>query len=452
MADLTTGPAQPEEPETDTRQDSSEGPHRPFCPSLSRIININGHREEEAEEPQKEAAPEPYMTGESSLEPNLTIWEVLRLFFTTDTTEPEKKAFEDISEKAKQAVEPMAEVLRQAKQITEPMAEVLRQAADFGSRLRAFTEEVTERSAQFLEEYRKIQAKLDACDLIPPKEALDELSLSELRALVAAGQRGIKAAYFCLAIDKVSYVIFGGKGQFPIGQKACIDLGKRKIHVKIDDDKTLTMPALTAQDKQIYSAVTSLKIAGNDTLLYSDIYKVLSGREIGRHAIPPEAVRQIDSALEKFTRFFEAWQGDTLLWREPLLFFVARDVPAGGHNVRALTVIREPVLWRFAFARKEITRIKMDYLRIGDYRSKDIRQYLLERIARIQAGADLNGRCIRIETLFTTLGAETAKQQKTTREKAERFLSFWTKVGFIKEFRRRKAKGGKTITGWEIIK
>ena len=452
MADLTTGPAQPEEPETDTRQDSSEGPHRPFCPSLSRIININGHREEEAEEPQKEAAPEPYMTGESSLEPNLTIWEVLRLFFTTDTTEPEKKAFEDISEKAKQAVEPMAEVLRQAKQITEPMAEVLRQAADFGSRLRAFTEEVTERSSQFLEEYRKIQAKLDACDLIPPKEALDELSLSELRALVAAGQRGIKAAYFCLAIDKVSYVIFGGKGQFPIGQKACIDLGKRKIHVKIDDDKTLTMPALTAQDKQIYSAVTSLKIAGNDTLLYSDIYKVLSGREIGRHAIPPEAVRQIDSALEKFTRFFEAWQGDTLLWREPLLFFVARDVPAGGHNVRALTVIREPVLWRFAFARKEITRIKMDYLRIGDYRSKDIRQYLLERIARIQAGADLNGRCIRIETLFTTLGAETAKQQKTTREKAERFLSFWTKVGFIKEFRRRKAKGGKTITGWEIIK
>lgn len=436
MADLTTGPAQPEEPETDTRQDSSEGPHRPFCPSLSRIININGHREEEAEEPQKEAAPEPYMTGESSLEPNLTIWEVLKSFLTC--IEPEQKALKDITEKAKQ--------------ITEPMAEVLRQAADFGSRFRAFTEEFTERGAQFLEEYRKIQAKLDACDLTPPKEALDELSLSELRALVAAGQRGIKAAYFCLAIDKVSYVIFGGKGQFPIGQKACIDLGKRKIHVKIDDDKTLTMPALTAQDKQIYSAVTSLKIAGNDTLLYSDIYKVLSGREIGRHAIPPEAVQQIDSALEKFTRFFEAWQGDTLLWREPLLFFVARDVPAGGHNVRALTVIREPVLWRFAFARKEITRIKMDYLRIGDYRSKDIRQYLLERIARIQAGADLNGRCIRIETLFTTLGAETAKQQKTTREKAERFLSFWTKVGFIKEFRRRKAKGGKTITGWEIIK
>lgn len=436
MADLTTGPAQPEEPETDTRQDSSEGPHRPFCPSLSRIININGHREEEAEEPRKEAAPEPYMTGESSLEPNLTIWEVLKSFLTC--IEPEQKALKDITEKAKQ--------------ITEPMAEVLRQAADFGSRFRAFTEEFTERGAQFLEEYRKIQAKLDACDLTPPKEALDELSLSELRALVAAGQRGIKAAYFCLAIDKVSYVIFGGKGQFPIGQKACIDLGKRKIHVKIDDDKTLTMPALTAQDKQIYSAVTSLKIAGNDTLLYSDIYKVLSGREIGRHAIPPEAVQQIDSALEKFTRFFEAWQGDTLLWREPLLFFVARDVPAGGHNVRALTVIREPVLWRFAFARKEITRIKMDYLRIGDYRSKDIRQYLLERIARIQAGADLNGRCIRIETLFTTLGAETAKQQKTTREKAERFLSFWTKVGFIKEFRRRKAKGGKTITGWEIIK
>lgn len=436
MADLTTGPAQPEEPETDTRQDSSEGPHRPFCPSLSRIININGHREEEAEEPQKEAAPEPYMTGESSLEPNLTIWEVLKSLLTC--IEPEQKALKDITEKAKQ--------------ITEPLAEVLRQAADFGNRFRAFTEEVTERSAQFFEEYRKIQAKLDACDLIPPKEALDELSLSELRALVAAGQRGIKAAYFCLAIDKVSYVIFGGKGQFPIGQKACIDLGKRKIHVKIDDDKTLTMPALTAQDKQIYSAVTSLKIAGNDTLLYSDIYKVLSGREIGRHAIPPEAVQQIDSALEKFTRFFEAWQGDTLLWREPLLFFVARDVPAGGHNVRALTVIREPVLWRFAFARKEITRIKMDYLRIGDYRSKDIRQYLLERIARIQAGADLNGRCIRIETLFTTLGAETAKQQKTTREKAERFLSFWTKVGFIKEFRRRKAKGGKTITGWEIIK
>lgn len=436
MADLTTGPAQPEEPETDTRADSSEGPHRPFCPSLSRIININGHREEEAEEPQKEAAPEPYMTGESSLEPNLTIWEVLKSFLTC--IEPEQKALKDITEKAKQ--------------ITEPMAEVLRQAADFGSRFRAFTEEFTERGAQFLEEYRKIQAKLDACDLIPPKEALDELSLSELRALVAAGQRGIKAAYFCLAIDKVSYVIFGGKGQFPIGQKACIDLGKRKIHVKIDDDKTLTMPALTAQDKQIYSAVTSLKIAGNDTLLYSDIYKVLSGREIGRHAMPPEAVQQIDSALEKFTRFFEAWQGDTLLWREPLLFFVARDVPAGGHNVRALTVIREPVLWRFAFNLKEITRIKMDYLRIGDYRTKDLRQYLLERIARIQAGADLNGRCIRIETLFTTLGAETAKQQKTTREKAERFLSFWTKVGFIKEFRRRKAKGGKTITGWEIIK
>ena len=147
MADLTTGPAQPEEPETETRADSSEGPHRPFCPSLSRIININGHREEEAEEPQKEAAPEPYITGKCYLTDNhLTIWELLKLFFT-DTTEPakpEKKALEDISEKAKQ--------------ITEPLAEVLRQAADFGSRFRAFTEEVTERSAQFLEEYRMIQA------------------------------------------------------------------------------------------------------------------------------------------------------------------------------------------------------------------------------------------------------------------------------------------------------
>ena len=440
MADLTTGPAQSEEPETDTRADSSEGPHRPFCPSLSRIININGHREEEAEEPQKEAAPEPYITGQSYLTDNhLTIWEVLKSFLTG--IEPEQKAFEDISEKAKQAV--------------EPMAEVLRQAADFGSRFRAFTEEVTERSAQFLEEYRKIQAKLDACDLIPPKEALELMGISELRALVSdKGIQGIRAPYYCLPIDKVSYVLFGGsrKGPFPIGQKASIDLGDERIKVRINDKQSLTMPALTAQDKHIYSAVTSLTQAGNNKILYSDIYQVLSGRETGRKEIPQAAVQQIDTSLEKFTRLFEAWEGDRLILREPLLFFVARDEPAGGHLVRTITVTREPVLWRLAFVRKQITRIKMDFLRIGEYRTSDLRQYLIERIERIRNGAEKNGRSIRLDTLCAVLGAKTPKQKRALRENAEKFLEFWKKAKFISGYRRNKPPKSKTIIGWEIIK
>lgn len=439
MADLTTGPAQPEEPETDTRADSSEGPHRPFCPSLSRIININGHREEEAEEPQEEAAPEPYMTGESSLEPNLTIWEVLKSLLTC--IEPEQKALKDITEKAKQ--------------ITEPLAEVLRQAADFGSRFRAFTEEVTERSAQFLEEYRKIQAKLDACDLIPPKEALELMGISELRALVSdKGIQGIRPPYYCLPIDKVSYVLFGGsrKGPFPIGQKASIDLGDERIKVRINDKQSLTMPALTAQDKHIYSAVTSLTQAGNNKILYSDIYQVLSGRETGRKEIPQAAVQQIDTSLEKFTRLFEVWEGDRLILREPLLFFVARDEPAGGHLVRTITVTREPVLWRLAFVRKQITRIKMDFLRIGEYRTSDLRQYLIERIERIRNGAEKNGRSIRLDTLCAVLGAKTPKQKRALRENAEKFLEFWKKAKFISGYRRNKPPKSKTIIGWEIIK
>lgn len=440
MADLTTGPAQPEEPETDTRADSSEGPHRPFCPSLSRIININGHREEEAEEPQKEAAPEPYITGQSYLTDNhLTIWEVLKSFLTG--IEPEQKALKDITENAKQ--------------ITEPLAEVLRQAADFGSRFRAFTEEVTERSAQFLEEYRKIQAKLDACDLIPPEEALELMGISELRALVSdKGIQGIRPSYYCLPIDKVSYVLFGGsrKGPFPIGQKASIDLGDERIKVRINNKQSLTMPALTAQDKHIYSAVTSLTQAGNNKILYSDIYQVLSGRETGRKEIPQAAVQQIDTSLEKFTRLFEAWEGDRLILREPLLFFVARDEPAGGHLVRTITVTREPVLWRLAFVRKQITRIKMDFLRIGEYRTSDLRQYLIERIERIRNGAEKNGRSIRLDTLCAVLGAKTPKQKRALRENAEKFLEFWKKAKFISGYRRNKPPKSKTIIGWEIIK
>lgn len=439
MADLTTGPAQPEEPETDTRADSSEGPHRPFCPSLSRIININGHREEEAEESQEEAAPEPYMTGESSLEPNLTIWEVLKSLLTC--IEPEQKALKDITEKAKQ--------------ITEPLAEVLRQAADFGNRFRAFTEEVTERSAAFLEEYQQIKAKLEACDLIPPEEALELMGISELRALVSdKGIQGIRPPYYCLPIDKVSYVLFGGsrKGPFPIGQKASIDLGDERIKVRINDKQSLTMPALTAQDKHIYSAVTSLTQAGNNKILYSDIYQVLSGRETGRKEIPQAAVQQIDTSLEKFTRLFEAWEGDRLILREPLLFFVARDEPAGGHLVRTITVTREPVLWRLAFVRKQITRIKMDFLRIGEYRTSDLRQYLIERIERIRNGAEKNGRSIRLDTLCAVLGAKTPKQKRALRENAEKFLEFWKKAKFISGYRRNKPPKSKTIIGWEIIK
>lgn len=440
MADLTTGPAQPEEPETDTRADSSEGPHRPFCPSLSRIININGHREEEAEEPQEEAAPEPYITGQSYLTDNhLTICELLKSFLTG--IEPEQKALEDISEKAKQAF--------------EPLAEVLRQAADFGSRFKAFTEEVTERGAAFLEEYQQIKAKLEACDLIPPEEALELMGISELRALVSdKGIQGIRPPYYCLPIDKVSYVLFGGsrKGPFPIGQKASIDLGDERIKVRINDKQSLTMPALTAQDKHIYSAVTSLTQAGNNKILYSDIYQVLSGRETGRKEIPQAAVQQIDTSLEKFTRLFEVWEGDRLILREPLLFFVARDEPAGGHLVRTITVTREPVLWRLAFVRKQITRIKMDFLRIGEYRTSDLRQYLIERIERIRNGAEKNGRSIRLDTLCAVLGAKTPKQKRALRENAEKFLEFWKKAKFISGYRRNKPPKSKTIIGWEIIK
>ena len=434
MADLTTGPAQPEEPETDTRADSSEGPHRPFCPSLSRIININGHREEEAEEPQAEGSEN---TSEG-----------------TSENAQEDSYLQELDTFIKAATSPIAQVIREGRLASEPIADVLRQMADFSNRFRDFAKEFTERGAAFLEEYQQIKAKLEACDLIPPEEALELMGISELRALVSdKGIQGIRPPYYCLPIDKVSYVLFGGsrKGPFPIGQKASIDLGDERIKVRINDKQSLTMPALTAQDKHIYSAVTSLTQAGNNKILYSDIYQVLSGRETGRKEIP-QAVQQIDTSLEKFTRLFEAWEGDRLILREPLLFFVARDEPAGGHLVRTITVTREPVLWRLAFVRKQITRIKMDFLRIGEYRTSDLRQYLIERIERIRNGAEKNGRSIRLDTLCAVLGAKTPKQKRALRENAEKFLEFWKKAKFISGYRRNKPPKSKTIIGWEIIK
>lgn len=435
MADLTTGPAQPEEPETDTRADSSEGPHRPFCPSLSRIININGHREEEAEEPQAEGSEN---TSEG-----------------TSENAQEDSYLQELDTFIKAATSPIAQVIREGRLASEPIADVLRQMADFSNRFRDFAKEFTERGAAFLEEYQQIKAKLEACDLIPPEEALELMGISELRALVSdKGIQGIRPPYYCLPIDKVSYVLFGGsrKGPFPIGQKASIDLGDERIKVRINDKQSLTMPALTAQDKHIYSAVTSLTQAGNNKILYSDIYQVLSGRETGRKEIPQAAVQQIDTSLEKFTRLFEAWEGDRLILREPLLFFVARDEPAGGHLVRTITVTREPVLWRLAFVRKQITRIKMDFLRIGEYRTSDLRQYLIERIERIRNGAEKNGRSIRLDTLCAVLGAKTPKQKRALRENAEKFLEFWKKAKFISGYRRNKPPKSKTIIGWEIIK
>lgn len=448
MADLTTGPAQPEEPETDTRQDSSEGPHRPFCPSLSRIININGHREEEAEEPQEEAAPEPYITGQSYLTDNhLTICELLKSFLTG--IEPGQKALKDITEKAKQ--------------ITEPLAEVLRQAADFGSRLRAFTEEVTERSAQFLEEYRKIQAKLDARDLIPQKEFLESLTLSELIALTEDSEPNpAKVLYFCMAMDKLSGCIFAGSIIGNEDNFLSRDRERKviqKIRIDYDSltaDSRITLPVtLTAKDRQIYDAVTSLKLAGNRVITDAQIYRTVSGRRAEGHKAVPEAfLEQIDTALRKFRGILTLREGkedeETITVQEPLLVFTRGTMKVKGVEVqRAISVSEVPILWRLAKGRNEIAAVKMELFQAGDYRTSPLRDYLLRRIVRMKAGADINQRCIRLDTLYSALGADTPVKQKKLRENAEKFMQFW-KGELLRDFRRRKE--GRKITGWEVIK
>ena len=476
MADLTTVPAQPEEPETDTRADSSEGPHRPFCPSLSRIININGHREEEAEEPQEEAAPEPYITGQSYLTDNhLTICELLKSFLTG--IEPEQKALKDITENAKQ--------------ITEPLAEVLRQAADFGSRFRAFTEEVTERSAQFLEEYRKIQAKLDACDLIPQKKVLDDMTLSGLRALTKDSEMNpAKVLYFCMALDKLSGSIFAGDIIANEDNFLSLDSEKKIVKtVRIDYDGLtadggITLPErLTLKDRQIYDAITSLYLAGNRLITDAQIFRTVTGTtsKYSQGNIPKEFLERIDAALRKFRGVLTVREGDEdsaeFEVGEPLLFFVRGVMKLRGVKVqRAIRIVETPILWRLAKGRKEIAAVKVERLQAGDYRSAVLRDCLLRRIARIKAGTapeDRHHRCIRLDYLLKAVNREdldayqedpeTHERKRKKKlsgkvkegrkffiETVEKFLNAW-KGKLLKDFKRYYTEG-RTMTGWEVTK
>ena len=470
MADLTTGPAQPEEPETDTRADSSEGPHRPFCPSLSRIININGHREEEAEEPQAEGSEN---TSEG-----------------TSENAQEDSYLQELDTFIKAATSPIAQVIREGRLASEPIADVLRQMADFSNRFRDFAKEFTERGAAFLEEYQQIKAKLEACDLIPQKKVLDDMTLSGLRALTKDSEMNpAKVLYFCMALDKLSGSIFAGDIIANEDNFLSLDSEKKIVKtVRIDydgltADGRITLPErLTLKDRQIYDAITSLYLAGNRVITDAQIYRTVSGRRAEGHKAVPEAfLERIDTALRKFRGVLTVREGDEdsaeIEVEEPLLFFVRGVMKLRGVKVqRAIRIIETPILWRLAKSRKEIAAVKMRLHQAGDYRSSVLKDCLLRRIARIKAGTapeDKNNRCIRLDYLLRAVNREdldayqedpetherrkkgklsekVKKGRKSFIETVEAFLNAW-KGKLLKDFRRYYTEG-RPLTGWEVAK
>lgn len=369
-----------------------------------------------------------------------------------------------------ESVAPHKEALeKQFRQIFESNrdvnVELVKELLKFSDNVARFTEDALRGMVKLIEQFQHIKAELAKCDLIPQKSVLNELTLSELVQLVDKSPSNPKATeLLCIAMDKVSGKLFGGDAPANTDRFYALDADhKIGIRIRIDyegieAESGIVFPEkLTLQDQQFYDAITSAYEAGNSFITDGMIYRILSGSSVGKYSrgnLPRDFTQQLEVSLQKFRGVLsiETKEGRLTTPPEPLLMFTRKEITLLGNQVKAILISRTPLLWRLAWERKEISKVKIEALQIGDYRTKDLRFYLLRRISRIRSGDSARQKSIRLDTVCKEVGATTDKQKKTVREKSELMLKFWKETGLIQDFKAKKIKHSKIVSGWDVEK
>lgn len=201
---------------------------------------------------------------------------------------------------------------------------------------------------------------------------------------------------------------------------------------------------LTRYDKRVYTAVSNLKLAGNDYMSASQIYKEAFNK--GR---PQQSnIKKINDSMSKMTgAHIFVDNSDEIktdkgiakfIYDGSLLPFARVSATINGKLTEAAYhILEEPPLMMFARQRNQISKIDRALLYTGLSQTEtqlSIEDYLIQRIAHMKNTKTKAQRKILFSTLFERCGIVTRKQQQRAPEQIYKTLDVYKEKGHIKRY------------------
>ena len=290
---------------------------------------------------------------------------------------------------------------------------------------------------------------------------------------------------YVTTVDRVSRKVFENRLTAPLDADvgALYDVrldqgGKVFVRVAInyqellDKGELLALPQLTDKDYSVHDAICTLLAAGNRVMSYDMIYRAMTGKVTGKIELTDEALKTIDTALDKFRGNFKLRytpkDNDEVAdnYDEPLVTFqrLTRETKINGKIVKGGIRIPDdtkfdPPLLRWArknrseIDTRDITLLDVPRLNNGDesftlkmclYRRLIAMKNIFERKKGKHFELTLNERTIRYDYVYAALGLSGENMTKDKRhdlkDKIERCLSYWKSKGFIADYNHKKDK------------
>ena len=240
----------------------------------------------------------------------------------------------------------------------------------------------------------------------------------------------------------------------PVDAIVSIDFKEmKKLGVTIENEQRLT-----PYDREIHNAVSTLCAAGNEYINPQMIFQVLSGNTGQRAKISNEAREKILRSIDKmrYTEIeIDAAEEVQVGWNKKATYKGAL-IPServevvklnGQETVDSIHLFRNPPLYDYANNKNQIDRVDIKMLNApvsNTPENIELKGYLMRQISIMKNPHSNLKAVIRYDTLFEYLGIEAPNKdalkhkQKEIRDKTKKFLDFWLKEGFIKNYSEEK--------------
>lgn len=200
---------------------------------------------------------------------------------------------------------------------------------------------------------------------------------------------------------------------------------------------------LTEFDKLIHAIVGTLYYSGHEEMTVNQIYTFLNGNDIKASTFQ---LNKINDSLTKMslTRVYidnekeiGVLEGYKPFRHDENLLSFRRDSFVGGDSRIILNT--EPILFKFAIQRKQITAIPLEVLRPPLSKSEGnlaINDYLISRITAAKKGK-ISSKVL-YRTLFDRCAITEKKQRRRAKETISTLLNHYVGSGFIKDYKLEK--------------
>lgn len=210
---------------------------------------------------------------------------------------------------------------------------------------------------------------------------------------------------------------------------------------------------LTAYDREIHDAITSLYIDGaNEYITTSMIYQTITGNTGDWRRLTPKASQAISESITKlmYSRLIidateEAqafYKGLKLSKDSPLLPAERVTATLNGQVQECVHILKAPPLYEYAEAKGQLGRVELKLLNSPINKNEEIitlQGYLMRRILSIKGSSKLSPSIV-YETIYKQIdvSAETPgalrKKKTKVRGQVKQILDYWKQEGFIKGY------------------